>query len=90
MNEDAAYSLEPIGNIHCEQQHRFESPRQGVCNGGQSATLKLFPHLNHEQALQDLDGFDRLWVLYIFDRNKLWIHKTRPPDFDRKGLKSIN
>jgi tRNA-Thr(GGU) m(6)t(6)A37 methyltransferase TsaA len=41
--------------------------------------------MNFEQALEDLDGFDRIWVIYWFHRNSGWRPKVLPPrGTDRK------
>jgi tRNA (adenine37-N6)-methyltransferase len=39
----------------------------------------LYPGQNFEQALSDLAGFEKIWLLYVFDRNKNWKPQVLPP-----------
>lgn len=80
----------PIGVFHGAAFRKYDAPRQGVFEGGEG-TIELNPRQNFEQALRDLDGFERIWVLFIFDRNgESWRPTTRPPvaapGRDRVGL----
>ena len=43
----------------------------------------LEPGNNYEQALEDLDGFEKIWLIYQFDRNTNWKPKVLPPRGDR-------
>jgi tRNA-Thr(GGU) m(6)t(6)A37 methyltransferase TsaA len=40
--------------------------------------------LNFEQALDDLGGFEYIWVLFWFHANKNWKPKVLPPHGERK------
>ena len=64
--------LKPIGFINCKQKERYEAPRQGVHAKDNKGIIKLLPHQNFEQAVQDLDGFDRIWLIYGFHLNQGW------------------
>lgn len=80
----------PIGVFRGAAFRKYDAPRQGVFEGGEG-TIELEPHRNFEQALRDLDGFERIWVLFVFDRNGgAWRPTTRPPvaapGHDRVGL----
>jgi tRNA-Thr(GGU) m(6)t(6)A37 methyltransferase TsaA len=35
--------------------------------------------MNYEQALRDLDGFERIWLLFVFHHNSKWRPTTQPP-----------
>lgn len=39
----------------------------------------LEPGHNFEQALEDLAGFERIWLIYWFHRNSHWKPKVHPP-----------
>ena len=80
--------IEPIGIFRCEEQHRYELPRQGTLANDNIGYIDLTPHQNFEQALADLDGFERIWVIYQFHLNKTWKPKVRPPRTD--GRKKIS
>jgi tRNA-Thr(GGU) m(6)t(6)A37 methyltransferase TsaA len=44
----------------------------------------LEPGYNFEQALEDLRGFERIWVIFRFHQNRTWKPKVYPP---RGGVK---
>ncbi len=58
----------PIGVVKCDARYRFEAPRQGVFNGG-SGVIELLPAYGGD-ALADLAGFDRIWVIFCFHLNQ--------------------
>lgn len=47
-----------------------------------------FPSLPAEEALEDLSGFEMIWVISHMHLNKGWNRKVRPPRLpeERKGL----
>ncbi|MBE6406014.1 MAG: tRNA (N6-threonylcarbamoyladenosine(37)-N6)-methyltransferase TrmO [Lentisphaerae bacterium] len=71
-------NLEPIGIYHSAQRFRFETPRQSVFIHN-SGVITLQPNRNFETALEDLEGFDRIWVIFQFHLNDNWRPKVRPP-----------
>jgi tRNA (adenine37-N6)-methyltransferase len=71
-------SYTPIGVVRCDAQHRFEMPRQGTL-AQNDGVIELSEGLNLEQALDDLHGFDRIWVIYDFHLNTTWKPKVQPP-----------
>lgn len=44
---------------------------------GSRATIRV--HAPYRACLQDLHGFDRVWLLYVFDRNQGWRPTVKPP-----------
>jgi len=72
-----------IGHVYCEEEERYEVPRQSGLVSNQ-AMIVLLPGLDFEQALEDLSGFDRLWVLFWFHRNPQWKPKVKPPRSNKK------
>jgi tRNA (adenine37-N6)-methyltransferase len=77
-------TLEPIGMFSCPQKERYQVARQGGLLEGISGEIQLFPHHNYEQALEGIDGFDHIWVIYQFHRNTHWKPKVFPPRGDQK------
>lgn len=71
-------NLEPIGIYHSAQKYRFETPRQSVFIHN-SGVISLNPGMNYETALEDLEGFDRIWIIFQFHLNSNWKPKVRPP-----------
>ena len=85
-----AFSITPIGTFRGTATYKYAAPRQGVFAGGEG-TIELAAGHNFETALRNLDGFDRIWVLFLFDRNgHAWRPTTRPPvavpGLDRVGV----
>ena len=71
-------SFEPIGIYSCSQTYRYEAPRQGIF-AGNSGVIRLRPGCGFEEALSDLSGFGRIWILFEFHLNAVWRPKVRPP-----------
>ena len=74
-----SFTFTPVGVVRCANHYKFEAARQGVFTPGNQARIELFPEQDYETALSDLDGFDRLWVIFVFDRNHDWKPKVSPP-----------
>lgn len=72
-------TLQPIGIFRGQQKERYHVARQGGVIEGMTGMIELFPGNNFEQALEGLDEFDHLWVIYQFHRNKNWKPKVFPP-----------
>lgn len=76
--------LEPIGTFHCREQYPYDAARQPSAAAGNEGYVELCPGQNFEQALQDLDGFDRIWLIFAFHHNEHWKPLVHPPRADRK------
>ncbi len=73
-------TLEPIGYIATPYIDRYRAPRQPEQGGLRSeAVVTLEPGRNYEQALEDLAGFERIWLIFWFHRNTTWKPKVSPP-----------
>lgn len=82
-------TLHPIGIIRTQYTSRHAAPRQPeATQQTNDAYIELYPHANYEQALADLAGFEKIWVLYWFHRNTTWKPKVLPPRSGRtkRGL----
>lgn len=71
--------MNPIGIFRSSAVYKAQAPRQGVFEESRIGTISLASGLHFEQALRDLDGFERIWLIYQFDRNQDWRPTTRPP-----------
>lgn len=70
---------QPIGYYHSWQTERYMAAKQGeLAEGGQGKIL-LLPNCNYEQALEDLMGMERIWVIYWFHKNTHWKPKVQTP-----------
>ncbi len=79
------FALAVVGIAHTPLQHRRDAPCQPGIQRGVEARIELFPE--YTACADDLVGFDRVWVLYVFDRNQGWRPKVRPPrDTQKRGL----
>ncbi len=61
-----AHGLTPIGVIHSPFRAAPGTPIQPASAGEAEGTVEVFPEF--EEGLRDLAGFERLWLLYDFDR----------------------
>jgi len=59
-------AIAPIGVIHTPFKHAQGTPIQGVAGNGTEGVVELLPDLI--LGLRDLEGFDRLWLIYLLDR----------------------
>lgn len=69
----------PIGYFSGRQSEKYMAPKQSGLALENNGIIILEPNLNFEQALEDLSGFERIWLLYWFDRNEEWKPKVLTP-----------
>jgi tRNA-Thr(GGU) m(6)t(6)A37 methyltransferase TsaA len=69
----------PIGYIRSSLQLKFDTPRQPDSTREEHHIIELLPGSHFEQALRDLEGFERIWLVWWFDRNPNWRPMVRPP-----------
>ena len=69
----------PIGIFYGDAVYKYDAPRQGRLFAGHPGRIELAPGNNYEMALRDLDGFERIWVIFQFHENEGWRPTTRPP-----------
>ncbi len=81
-------NVEPIGFVRTSASSRIEAPRQPGAAVDVMGRIELFPGNNFEHALQDLDGWDYIWVVFWFHLNTTWRPKVLPPrsSSGRKGV----
>jgi len=72
------YNFTPIGFISCREQYKYEQPRQGTMQSADSL-IELSTGQNFEQALKDLEGFDYIWLIFVFHQNSGWKPLVNPP-----------
>jgi tRNA-Thr(GGU) m(6)t(6)A37 methyltransferase TsaA len=75
-----SFSLKPIGFFHSSKTQPVEAARQASIDLSSSlGVIQLLKGQNFEQALEDLEGFTHLWVIYGFHLNSQWKPKVDPP-----------
>jgi tRNA-Thr(GGU) m(6)t(6)A37 methyltransferase TsaA len=73
-----------IAIAHTPYKERFGTPHQATTARGTregvpaSGEIELLPHIPLD-ALRSLDGFERIWLLYVFHMNEGWSALVRPP-----------
>ena len=69
----------PIGTFFGDAVYKYDAPRQGRLFAGHPGRIVLNSGCNFETALRDLDGFERIRVIFQFHENEGWRPTTRPP-----------
>src|SRR5438876_5994184 len=83
-NNSEPVILRPIGGRRPPYKDRSDAPHQpGEAEEHAAGKFILFPGHNYEQALEDLAGFEKIWLIYHFNRNTNWKPKVLPPRSDR-------
>jgi len=83
-HESQGLLLKPIGYFRCDAQHPYDAARQPGLSQGSGGWVHLLPGHNFEQATADLEGFERIWLLYGFHHNQHWKPRVQPPRGNRK------
>jgi tRNA-Thr(GGU) m(6)t(6)A37 methyltransferase TsaA len=81
-------SLEPIGIVRTGLTSKVEAARQPRAAAGVRGTIELYDGRNFEHALDDLQGWEYIWVIFWFHLNRSWRPKVLPPrsTSGRKGV----
>ena len=78
------YAFTPIAYVRSPYAKRIDAPHQStVVQGTQSgdaetAVIELSADIPHA-AFRDLEGFERIWLVYVFHRSDGWKTEVRPP-----------
>ena len=84
MIQNSYFTYRPIGVLRSPYSRRIDAPHQStVVEGTESgdfarATLELHDWLD-EKVIQDLSGFDRLWLIFAFHLSEGWKGTVKPP-----------
>lgn len=80
--------MEPIGYIKSCFRDKFGTPRQSGLVAESWAEISFRPDVQAEQALQGLEGFSHLWLIWIFHQNKTarYHAKVHPPRLQGKTM----
>ena len=80
--------LEPIGHVRSALASKAEAARQPRAASGAPGRIELLPGRHLEHALDDLAGWEYLWVIFWFHLNEGWRPKVLPPR-SRSGRKGV-
>lgn len=75
-------ALTPIGIVRSRFVEKRQAPRQGSVATDIVATIELRPDLEH--ATRDLDGFERIWVVFWFHEAGGFKPTVQPPRSSKK------
>lgn len=84
-----SWTVRAIGFVRSPFDEKAEVPRQAVAEGAAGIEGRIEMKAEHEHALDDLEGFDRLWILFWFHHaarpgGQATPSKVLPPRSDRK------
>jgi len=74
---DEGLELRIIGKAATPWTRREDAPHQPVAAPDAEGVIEIAPE--YREALRDLDGFDRIWLIFVFDRSRGWSSKVKPP-----------
>lgn len=84
-----SFGFQPIGFFKSNSINNYDLPRQPINlkveteatneTGMTTSYIELLKNHQFEQALENLHGFSRIWVLFHFHKNQTWFPKTLPP-----------
>ncbi|MDX2065043.1 MAG: tRNA (N6-threonylcarbamoyladenosine(37)-N6)-methyltransferase TrmO [Fimbriimonadaceae bacterium] len=75
----AEWVVRPIGYVRSGMSHKFDAPHQPGPDAEPSGWVELKDDPRLLAGLQDLDGFERIWLVTWFDRNSDWRPRVLPP-----------
>lgn len=84
MNRDGQFTYRPVGIVHSPYSRRIDAPHQSTVVEGTetgdlvNATLELHDWID-EAVIQDLAGFDRIWLIFAFHFSDGWRIRVKPP-----------
>jgi tRNA-Thr(GGU) m(6)t(6)A37 methyltransferase TsaA len=84
-NDMEGLLLNPIGVIRTPFKSKYSAPRQPAsATASSEGVITLFEQHNYHQALEGIRGFDYIWILFWFHKNKNWKPMVLPPNGGRK------
>jgi len=72
-------AFEPIGHVRTGGIAKFSRPHQPDAEAEEVNRIELLPGRQFELALDDLDGFSHIWLVWWFDRNSTWRPRVLAP-----------
>jgi tRNA (adenine37-N6)-methyltransferase len=80
FSEHGPFVLEPIGHVRSPYGRRFGTPQQAAAfDSDAEAVLQLDVARIPAEALADLAGIERIWVLSLLHRGGSWAPMVMPP-----------
>jgi tRNA-Thr(GGU) m(6)t(6)A37 methyltransferase TsaA len=74
---DDSLGLQIIGYARTPWRRREDAPHQPTASPETEGVIEVAEEFR--AALEDLDSFTRVWLLFVFHRSTGWAPKVRPP-----------
>lgn len=74
----------PIGVVHSPWKDKHGTPRQPAFARGVAGQIEVVAGAEYEHALEDLETWSHIWVIFWFHRNTGWNPKVLPPRSEKK------
>lgn len=71
------FEIRIVGRARTPWRRREDAPHQPNAAVETEGVLEIAP--DYRAALADLDTFERIWVVFLFDRSNGWAAKVKPP-----------
>ncbi|MCM8530648.1 MAG: tRNA (N6-threonylcarbamoyladenosine(37)-N6)-methyltransferase TrmO [Lentisphaeraceae bacterium] len=78
------FQFSSIGQVKNNCQEFYQVPHQVGILPEMTSVIELTQGENFEMALKDLEGFEKIWVLFVFDRVNHWKPLVQPPRGEKK------
>jgi tRNA-Thr(GGU) m(6)t(6)A37 methyltransferase TsaA len=84
VDENAPFTARPIAHVRSPYARRIDAPHQSVVVAGTETGMEAEARIEFvegvpTEAFADLDGFERIWLLFVFHRSEGWKAQVRPP-----------
>jgi tRNA-Thr(GGU) m(6)t(6)A37 methyltransferase TsaA len=77
---ETTVEINPIAVFRTRKKHPYEAARQGsIETSDEIGELHFQSGQQFEQALDQIEGFSHLWLIYLFHHNTAWKPKVLPP-----------
>lgn len=74
----------PIAYFHSQQKEKYMAAKQSTLSFIPNGKIVMNEGCNYEQALKDLKGFERIWIIYWFHKNERWKTTVATPRGGKK------
>lgn len=83
-----SFNFQPIGFFKNKAFNNYDLPRQPENDSklNTDSYIELIKNHQFEQALENLEGFSRIWVIFHFHKNQNWNPKILPPRGSEKKI----
>jgi tRNA (adenine37-N6)-methyltransferase len=80
----APITITPIGIAHTPHKDKLDAPRQAEVAKGTRGVVELYPSTGMQDALEGIEVWERIWLIFQFDRDSAFRPKVTPPRSSEK------